>query len=163
MALAIDDVNKSCPTWCYGRAKRGVLADPKHKCTACANRARLWHQYNNPDMRPEAVVFAIPGSKLTDAVTVDSREKDKNPEKFASRGMYAAARRGHAPGVDFWLRTSAKEGHKVKEVVNSKHFQQATPLHVSAYRVRRVRFDLLLLGLTHLLIDFSCAGPLSSS
>ena len=73
MALAIDDVNKSCPTWCYGRAKRGVLADPKHKCTACANRARLWHQYNNPDMRPEAVVFAIPGSKLTDAVTVDSR------------------------------------------------------------------------------------------
>ena len=36
-------------------------------------------------MRPEAVVFAIPGSKLTDAVTVDSREKDKNPENRKQR------------------------------------------------------------------------------
>jgi hypothetical protein len=137
MALVLDDVNKSCPVWCIGRASRGVLHDPKHKCTACANRARYWLQFNNHDTRPAAVIQLIPGSKLTDSVTVDSRERAEDEIGFAAREMYLSARRGHAPGVDFWFKSANEINgcRVVPSVVNAKHFLGSTPLHVSSYRV----------------------------
>jgi hypothetical protein len=93
-------------------------------------------------MRAEVVIELIPGSKLTDSVTVDSRERDKNPEKYAAKQLYQAARRGHAPGVDFWLRTAGKIPmcNVLAEVINAQHFMGSTPLHVASYRVSFLLF-----------------------